>query len=109
MNSIDLQPEIARGYGIRRSRNRGLVVLSPMRVQGGSERAVSSVASGTVHNLIGHRQELEFRAIDEGQAFYLVAEYRISHHEFLHFTLELMPEGADTALPMRFSRQFFVD
>lgn len=109
MNSTDLLPAVARDYGITRSRNRGLIVLSPMQRRDGAEHAAESTAVGVARNLIGHRQTLEFRALREGSAFYLVATFEISNQEFLHFDLQVAPRASDDTVSIRFDQQFFTD
>ncbi len=109
INSADLLPQVARAYGIRRSRNRGLVILNPMRRDAGGETAVAGTASGVARNLIGHRQTLSWRAIDEGQAYYLIAGFDILNQEFLHFDIEVLPEGATEPLRLKLTQQFFTD
>ncbi|MEJ1338450.1 MAG: DUF4426 domain-containing protein [Candidatus Sedimenticola sp. (ex Thyasira tokunagai)] len=105
-----LQPNIAAGYGIIRSKYRGLLNISVIReVPGTTGKAVTAYADAQVTNLIGSMQQVKLRKITEGDAIYYIGEFTIVDAETLTFTLEVQPKGSDKTARVVLKQQFFVD
>lgn len=97
--------EVASAHGIARTRSRGLVnvtVLAPR--DGGVGHAAEARVAGSVVNLAGQRQALEFRAIREAGALYYLAEFAIAGEDLYRFALEVQPAGAARAESIRFQQ-----
>ena len=97
--------EVAAAHGIARSRNRALVnvtVLSPQA--SGIAQAAEAAVSGSVANLAGQRQALEFRAVREADAVYYLAEFPIAGEDRYRFTLSVRPAGATRDESIRFEQ-----
>ena len=60
-----------------------------------------------VANDTGQVKDSTVREIREGEAVYYIADYAVSGGETLVFNLEVLPEGATTPLPVRFTQTFF--
>lgn len=105
INSTDVPPATARALDIRRSGARALLVLNAQRVSdGGSLRAK---AKGEVRNLAGQQKDFAPRAVEDGDVWYLLAEFRVANGERLRFDLQVTPEGAGRAIPLRFEQTFY--
>lgn len=106
--STFLTPELAQKYGITRSETQAIINVSVYDTR--LERAVKTVPAaltGSHANLIGQAFELEFQTIDEGEAIYYIAPFRISDEETMRFTLEALPEDARIPVEARFTQKFY--
>ncbi|NIP14314.1 MAG: DUF4426 domain-containing protein [Pseudomonadales bacterium] len=98
-----LKPAIAQSYGITRGRDRALVNVSVLDPTG----AARSVAiQGTVKNLLGQLQPLEFREVKEGEAVYYLATVRHTHEEVLRFDISISAPGAPP-MQLKFQQKLY--
>lgn len=105
-----LQPEIARVYGIERSANRVLLNVAMLaKVADGSTQPVDGTVTATARNLNGQLKNLQLRRIQEGPAIYFIGEVGISNEEILVFDIGVDPSGGGTRHTVQFKREFFVD
>ena len=106
-----LTPEVARTYGIERSKNR--VLLNVALLHREAEGAPLLPAEGTVsvnaYNLTGQLKNLEVRRISEGTAIYYIGEVNISGSEILIFDIKATPTGESEVFTAKFQREFFTD
>jgi hypothetical protein len=105
-----LTPEIARRYGIVRSRSRAMLNVSIIKKEDGSLGAPvpGSVAAGAV-NLTGQQKNLTLREIREENAVYYIGEIGIANEETLIFTIDVTPINEASRFSVRYMKQFFVD
>lgn len=105
-----LAPEVARDYGIRRSKHRGLVNIS---VQKKTAAAAGDPVAARVKVTTTHGgsplHELEVREIKEQGAVYYIAEFDIDDNETLNFDLSVTPAGQDNTFIFSFTRQFYTE
>ncbi|GAA4875519.1 DUF4426 domain-containing protein [Ferrimonas pelagia] len=108
--STFLTPQIAKNYGITRSRYTGLVNVSVIDTSQPTDEthAVPVAISGTARNLLGSSKTLEFKEIREGDAIYYIAELSHSNEETFTFNIELS-NGSDLNTKLRFEQKFYVD
>jgi len=99
-----LQPEIAKTYQIRRSKNRGMINIS---VQTKNKTAVTASVSGTASNLTGQLKNLSIKEIKEGSAVYYISDFSVSNRETLDFSVNIKVEGKEKPLKVTFRQQFF--
>jgi hypothetical protein len=105
-----LTPEIAKGYGIIRSKYRGLLNVSVIReVAGTTGEPVTAEVRASALNLIGKLHEIRMREILEGTAIYYIGDFPIVDGETLNFSLEVKPAGADRFTRARLSQDFYID
>lgn len=105
-----LQPEVAKQYGIARSKARGLVNVSVIRkFPDGSKKAVGSVVEGLTINDIRQQIHMPFQQIVEGDAIYYISQVQFREGEILTFDLTIFPEGQVEPLKMRFAHTFYND
>lgn len=106
--STFLTPELAQEYGLVRSETQAILNLSVYDTR--LDRAVKTVPaqlSGSHSNLLGQSFELEWQTIDEGEAIYYIAPFRISDDEIMRFSIEALPEGGQFPVDVSFSQKFY--
>lgn len=106
--STFLTPELAKKYGLPRSETQAVLNLSvyDTRIEA-AVKTVPAQLTGQHRNLIGQAFGLEFQTIDEGEAIYYVAPFRISDEEIMTFEIEALPEGARFPVNVRFNQKFY--
>jgi len=107
ISAIFFTPEIAKSYGIKRSRYNGLVNISVLdNSRKGNPAKIVSI-NGQAKNNLGQFKTLEFKEVTEGDAIYYLAQISYHHEETLHFTLKINDGKEQQTL--KFSQKFYVD
>jgi hypothetical protein len=110
LNTDMLSPEIAREYGIVRSKSRALLNVSIHRKQdGGPTQAVTGAVSASAINLNGQLKTMTLREIREDTAIYYIGELAITDGEVLIYTIDATPSNDPSRFTVRFKKQFFVE
>lgn len=106
-----LPPDIARSYGIRRSKNRVLlnVALRRKEAEHGPRHAVEADVQVAAYNLNGQTKDLQMRRVSEGDAIYYIGEVSIAGSEILVFDISATPAGDSAPLTMQLRREFQSD
>ena len=106
-----LSPEIARAYGIERSKNRVMLNVTMLRKEADQapRKPVAGEVSVDAYNLNGQQKNIEIRRVNEGEAIYYIGEAPISNHEILVFDIKATPTGEAKPLTAKFTREFFAD
>jgi len=102
-----LTPEIAKNYGIERSRYNGLINISVLDNTQKNMPAKTVSISGTARNDLGQIKSLEFQEVKEGDAIYYLAQVNYSNEETYYFELEIN-DGKESH-KMKFKQKFYVD
>ena len=105
--SIILQPNIAKTYGIERSRYNGFVNISVLDSSVEGKPALNVGLSGTAINLAGQRIALDFDKITEGKAIYYIAQLKYTDQEIIKFELLINDNGKQHTL--KFQQKFYVE
>jgi len=100
-----LPPEVARAYGIVRSKNRAMLNVSILKE--GTITAVTADITVRTVNLAGQLKNVTMRKIQEGDAIYYIGETGIANRETLIFNISITPEGATETSDVSFTRQFY--
>ncbi|WP_235938661.1 DUF4426 domain-containing protein [Thalassotalea algicola] len=102
-----LTPQVAKAYGIERSKYNALINISVLdnTQQGKPAKAVS--ISGTALNLTGQYKRLDFEEVREGQAIYYLAQLNYRDKEKVKFELTIT-DGSETH-ELVFDQTFYVD
>jgi hypothetical protein len=79
LNTTFLTPDIAKNYGIVRSRYNALINISVLDRQ--NKQAQSVVLTGQARNLLGVLKTLSFKQVKEGEAIYYLAVLPFSDRE----------------------------
>lgn len=107
IGSTFFTPEIAKVYGITRSRYNGLINISVLdNTQDGTPPKTVSI-SGKAKNNLGQFKTLEFTEVKEGSAIYYLAQIKYNNEETMHFTLDINDGKEQQTL--KFSQKFYVD
>ncbi|MCG8610860.1 MAG: DUF4426 domain-containing protein [Pseudomonadales bacterium] len=109
-NSTFLSPEVAKQYGIIRSKSLALLNVSVLKLpdqSGGTPLPVAASVKGTITNNVQQQREIDFTRITEGQAVYYLGQFQFSENDLLVFNLDATPDGSIRPLKLRFSQSFF--
>ncbi len=105
-----LQADIARQYGITRSKFRGFITVSILKKTASpAGKPVKAKINVSAHNLNDQNKMLSLRQIEEGSAIYYVDDFRIANLETLNFKLTIRPENSHKNFTVNFRQQFFTN
>lgn len=102
-----LPPEVARAYGIVRSKNRAMLNVSVIK-KGTSTAVLADITVRTV-NLAGQLKNVIMRKVQEQEAIYYIGETAVANRETLIFNISITPEGATEPSEVRFTREFYTN
>lgn len=106
MVTYELPPQVAKVYGITRSRKQGIAVLNLQHVDQ-PQVSVASTVTGRIRNLIGQERLDDLREVREQDAIYWIATFDFSNLETMRFDFQIDPEGPHGPFPLHFSQQFY--
>ena len=110
INTDQLSPEIAKQYGIVRSKSQAMLNVSIHRkVDGGPTEAVTGAVTASAVNLNGQLKTMTLREIREDKAIYYIGELAITDSEVLIYTIDVTPGNDPSRFTVRFKKQFFVE
>lgn len=102
-----LSPEVARAYGLSRSRNRALVNIVVMEKDAsGSIRSIPARVQGTGVNLNQQSRAMRFREVRDADAYYHLAEIPVRRGEVIDFRLQIRTDGIREPLSVQFRQAF---
>ena len=105
-----LSPEIAREYGIVRSKSRAMLNVSiHHKLANGMTEAVTGAVSASAINLNGQLKTMTLRELREENAIYYIGELAITDGEVLIYTIDATPSNDPSRFTVRFKKQFFVE
>ena len=105
-----LAPDIAREYGIARSKSRAMLNVSiHHKLANGTTEAVEGAVSASAVNLNGQLKTMTLRKVPEETAIYYIGELEITDGEVLIYTVDATPQGEPSRFTVRFKKQFFVE
>ncbi len=105
-----LTPEVAKAYGIQRSKVRGMLNVSVIKEKEGTTGAsVPARVDVNTRALTGQSTRLPMREIKEQDAVYYVGEFPVQNEEKVDFVIEVSPEGRTESVVINMEQQFFTD
>jgi hypothetical protein len=107
IGSTFLTPEIAKAYGIERSRYNGLINISVLDNSQNGTPAMSVSVMGMARNDVGQIKSLEFTEVKEGNAIYYLAQINYTNEETIYFDLDIT-DGSEKQ-KLKFQQKFYVD
>lgn len=107
IGSTFFTPEIAKAYGITRSRYNGLINISVLDNSKSGLPAKTVSITGKGKNNVGQFKELAFTEVREGNAIYYLAQVNYDHEETIHFSL-MITDGKEKQ-ELKFTQKFYVD
>ena len=109
LNTDQLSPDIAREYGIVRSKSRAMLNVSIHRkLDNGQTEAVTGAVSASAINLNGQLKTMTLRELREDLAIYYIGELAITDGEVLIYSIDATPSNDASRFSVRFKKQFFV-
>jgi len=110
LNTTYLPPDTTREYGIKRSKNRGMVNITVLsKMLGTAGKPVPASVSAQATNLTGQKRDISLREIHEGPAIYYIGDFPITNEETLRFRVNVKPEGQKDTYEVNFKQQFFTE
>jgi Domain of unknown function (DUF4426) len=110
INTDQLSPDIARQYGIVRSKSQAMLNVSIHRkLENGQTEAVTGAVSASAVNLNGQLKTMTLREIREDKAIYYIGELAVTDGEVLIYTIDVTPGNDPSRFTLRFKKQFFVE
>lgn len=107
IGSTFFTPEIAKAYGITRSRYNGLINISVLdNSQDGTPAKTVSII-GKAKNNLGQVKRLDFQEVKEGKAIYYLAQVSYRNEETLHFDITI--NDGKQKQKLTFSQIFYTD
>ncbi len=107
IGSTFLTPEIAKAYGIERSRYKGLINISVLDNTQKGNPAKTVFINGKARNDVGQIKSLDFTEVKEGDAVYYLAQVSYTNEETIYFDINISDKGQQHNL--KFSQKFYVD
>jgi len=105
-NSTFLQPDVARNYGLTRSKTLALINVSVLKkMPDGSKKPVEAQVTGTVANLIQQSEKLSFSPIKETNALYYIGSYRFADDQPMRINIQVKPDADKPAYEIRFEQK----
>jgi len=111
LNTNLIPPQVAKGYGIKRSSSRALLNVTVLKkVMDTPGTPVNAAVKASATNLTGQLRELEFRELNDSEgAVYYVAEFPVHNLETYRFEISVAITGEDEPLMVRFTQQFYTE
>lgn len=108
MSSQQLSPRVARGYGLRRAQDRGVLMVAVRRAdRSGVGPPVPARVTATATDHYLRLQRIPLREVREGQAVYYLGEYGVSTTTTLRFKVTVTPESTGRPLNLEFSQHLY--
>lgn len=111
LNTNFIPPQVAQGYGIKRSSSRALLNLTVLKkVMDNPGTPVSAKVSASGTNLTGQMREIEIRELKDTEgAIYYIGEFPIHNLETYNFTVNVQLEDEAEPLLVKFRQQFYTE
>lgn len=108
--SDTLNTDVARTYGIQRSKHRGLLNVSVVKEEAGTTgQSVPAQVDVDIVNLAGQRSPIPMREIKDKEATYYIGEFPVYDRQNIKFEIQTRPQGASETYEVKMSQQFFTD
>ncbi len=110
INTEILDPAVASGYKITRSKNRALLNISILKDQmGTSVKPVKATVSAMTTTLNLQQSKIKIRELEDSDAIYYVGEIPIKNAETLKFEIQVQPLAGDETYTLKFQQELFTE
>ena len=110
LNTTYLPPTATREYGIKRSKNRGMINITVLyKTLGTAGKPAAADVDAVATNLTGQKRHISLREVREGPAIYYIGDFPITNEETLRFHVTVKPEGQNESYEVNFKQQFFTE
>jgi hypothetical protein len=105
-----LTPEVAKAYGLQRSKFRGMLVVTVIKDEPGTigTSVPARVETKTVA-LSGQTARMPMREFKDQKATYYIADFPVHNQETKSFVIGVTPEGSQKSFTVKMSQEFFTD
>ncbi len=108
LNTNQIPPSVTKQYGIKRSKNRGMINIAILtKLLGTTGKPVAAKVTASAKNLTGQHRNIKLREVREGTAIYYIGEFPVTNEETLRFTVDVKPEGSSDSYSVDFKQQFY--
>lgn len=108
LTTSELDRDVARSYGITRSRNKGYLMISVNKTdEGDMPVAWNATLEAEMSNLIGQKKTLEFTRIQEGSALYFYSTFDFYDANHYRFNVKVTPDGQQRTFDVKFDQKFY--
>jgi hypothetical protein len=101
-----LTADVAKRYGIVRSKSLGVLNIATLKESGD---AVTAFIEGSVKDPLSKSQNLKFTKVTEGDAIYYIATFRFTNADLMRFNLYVAPTGEKRSIKVAFDQKFYLD
>lgn len=105
LNTTFLTPEVAKQYGIVRSKFNGLINISVLDKT--TQEPQSLLLSGEAKNLLGTVKKLSFKKVTEGKAIYYLATLPFSDQE--QYRISVLINDGTQQKTFKFQHKFYAE
>ncbi len=105
LNTTFLTPEVAKQYGIVRSKFNGLINISVLDKT--TQESQSLLLSGEAKNLLGTVKKLSFKKVTEGKAIYYLATLPFSDQE--QYRISVLINDGTQQKTLKFQHKFYAE
>jgi Domain of unknown function (DUF4426) len=107
-NSSFLSGDVAKIYGISRSKKQAVTVIS-IQHKDTAAVGIQGDVSGGAMNLMQQLRRLDFEEIKEGKAIYYVSTFTFNHEENLTFKVDVTIAPTGKTHQLKWQQQFWRD
>lgn len=101
-----LEPEVAKQYGLIRSKYKAVVNISVLDNKQ-NMKAQNLFVSGSAKNLLGQTKNLTFTKVTEGEAIYYLAQFDYRNEENVNISINLQQGNRNETI--KFKKKLYVD
>jgi len=110
LSTANLTPGVAKAYGIKRSKHRGMLNVSVIKEKKGTlGTPIPARVEAGIKALIGRNARIPMREIKDEDAIYYIGEFSIQNEEMVDFVITVTPEGTGEPFVVHMEQQFFTD
>lgn len=106
-NSSFLTPEIAKQYGLKRSKYHSMLNLAVHEKGATQDKPIPVLLQGTITNIVQQQRALEFIEIQEGSAIYYLSDFRVTDDDLLTFDIKIRTNADSPGYDLQFKRRVF--
>lgn len=108
LTTSDLDSDVARAYGITRSRNVGYLMISLLKTdEGDMPVAWNGKLEAEMSNLLGQKKTLELIRIQESNALYFYSTFDFYDANHYRFHVKVTPDGQKRTFDVKFDQKFY--
>lgn len=110
LNTAFLSEDVARSYQIQRSKNMGYLSISVLkRTKSDVAKPIKAKVIGSMTNLLGQKQPINFKLISESNAWYQISTFRFDERDLYRIQLEVTPVETNRSFKVQFKQAFYAN